>query len=168
MDEGDLQGQEAEGKFRPDHARGREVVIYPDASFLVALYVEETFTPQVHDYMSKLEEGVLFTPFHRLEARTALRLRIFREETSAAEGNAIFRRMDEHLLDGVLLHTPLVWGDALREAVRLGAAHVAGTGVRSGDLLHVALAMVLDAQEFLPFDQRQAKLARRAGLKVKT
>jgi predicted nucleic acid-binding protein len=78
------------------------------------------------------------------------------------------RRSDDDLLDGILQHTPLVWADALREAERLGEAHLTETGARSGDLLHVASAVVLGAREFVTFDQRQTALARRAGLRVKT
>lgn len=40
-------------------------------------------------------------------------------------------------------------------------------GVRSFDLLHVGLAMVLKTTEFLTLDARQAELARAAGLRVK-
>jgi predicted nucleic acid-binding protein len=78
-----------------------------------------------------------------------------------------FQRNDKHLLDGILQHTPLVWADALREAERIGEATLTQIGARSGDLLHVASAVVLGAREFITFDQRQTKLARRAGLKVK-
>lgn len=143
------------------------MVIYPDASFLVSLYVDETSTPLVQEYMREVEDALAFTPFYRLETRTALRLRIFRQETSPAEVRSIFQRMESHLSEGILQHTPLVWAEALREAERLGDAHVAQTGVRTGDLLHVASAVVLGAREFVTFDTRQGKLARRAGLKVK-
>ena len=54
-----------------------------------------------------------------------------------------------------------------RDAEDLAAAHTETLGVRSFDLLHVALAMTLGATEFLTFDARQAVLAKAAGLKVK-
>jgi predicted nucleic acid-binding protein len=144
------------------------MVIYPDTSFLVPLYIDETSTSLAQAYMNSTSENLAFTPFHRLEVRTALRLRVFRRDISPQELQSIFRRMDEHIADGILRHTALVWADALREAERLGEAHLAEIGARSGDLLHVASAVVLGAREFVTFDQRQTKLARRAGLKVKT
>ncbi len=143
------------------------MVIYPDTSFLFSLYVKEEPTPIAEEYAEKLTDPLTFTPFHRLELRTALRLRVFRKELTLGELGVALRRSDEDLADGFLRHVPLVWADALREAERLGEAHLTEIGARSGDLLHVASAVVLGAREFVTFDQRQTKLARRAGLKVK-
>jgi predicted nucleic acid-binding protein len=144
------------------------VVIYPDTSFLFSLYVKEDETPQAQAYAEQLAEALTFTPFHRLELRTAFRLRVFRGELEPDKLRRALRLSDEHVTEGFLQHTPLVWADALREAERLGEAHLTETGARSGDLFHVASAVVLGAREFVTFDQRQTLLARRAGLKVKT
>jgi predicted nucleic acid-binding protein len=54
------------------------------------------------------------------------------------------------------------------EAERLSASHSEKLGTRSLDVLHVAAAVVLGAKEFHTFDTRQAKLAKAAGLKVKS
>jgi predicted nucleic acid-binding protein len=143
------------------------MVIYPDTSFLFSLYVTEETTPLAEAYGIGLSEAMIFTPFHRLELRAALRLRVFRGDLSLDHLKMAFRDNEEDLAQGILQHTPLVWADALREAERLGEAHLTEIGARSGDLLHVASAVVLDAREFVTFDQRQTKLARRAGLKVK-
>ena len=43
----------------------------------------------------------------------------------------------------------------------------ASAGQRTIDLLHVAIALEAGAKTFLSFDQRQRKLAKAAGLKVK-
>lgn len=40
-------------------------------------------------------------------------------------------------------------------------------GVRGIDLLHSGVALTLGVKEFLTFDDRQADLAKAAGLKVK-
>jgi predicted nucleic acid-binding protein len=143
------------------------VVIYPDTSFLVSLYVDEEDTKVAEAFAETLGEPLLFTPFHRLEFRTALRVRVFRKNLSLDNLNMAFRDNEEDLAQGILQHTPLVWADTLREAERLGEAYLTETGVRSGDLLHIASAVVLGAREFVTFDQRQTALARRAGLKVK-
>ncbi len=142
-------------------------MIYPDSSFLVPLYVEEEQTSLVEQFLEGATDALVFTPFHRLELRTALRGRVFREEITPPELRSALQLNSRHLREGILQHTPLSWNDLLREAERLGEAHLATTGVRSGDLLHVASAVVLEAREFLTFDQRQKKLARLAGLKVK-
>jgi len=47
----------------------------------------------------------------------------------------------------------------------LARHHGARLGLRTLDTLHVASALELKAQRFWTFDERQAKLARAAGLK---
>ena len=86
---------------------------------------------------------------------------------SVAAVRAIFRKIDSTLEEDILRHAPLDWNAALREAENVAEAHVMQMGASSADLLHVACALVLDAEEFLTFDQRQAVLAKRAGLNVK-
>jgi predicted nucleic acid-binding protein len=143
------------------------VVIYADTSFLVALYVDEPQSPLAQNYVEKVGAGLVFTPFHRLELRTALRLRVFRGEITTEFLKNTFRMLEADMRNGAFEHAPLNWNETLREAEEIGAAHVAQTGARSGDVLHVASALVLDATEFCTFDQHQAVLAKRAGLKVR-
>ena len=144
------------------------MVIYPDTSFLFSLYVQEATSILAHAFTQRLGEPLVFTPFHRLELRTALRLRAFRGELSHDDLRLALRESEEAITIGSLKHTPLHWPDALREAERIGEAHLLEVGARSGDLFHVAAAVSLGATEFLTFDDRQHTLARRAGLKVKT
>jgi predicted nucleic acid-binding protein len=142
-------------------------VNYPDTSFLLPLYMPEPSSSRVRDYVAQLDEPLIYTPFHRLETRTAIRTRSFREGVSVAAVRAIFRKIDSTLEEDILRHAPLDWNAALREAENVAQAHVMQMGANSADLLHVACALVLDAEEFLTFDQRQAVLAKRAGLNVK-
>ena len=51
--------------------------------------------------------------------------------------------------------------DVYRKAEELSGKHAASTGCRSLDILHVAGAVVLGARDFLTFDARQGKLARK-------
>ncbi len=143
-------------------------MIYADTSFLVSLYIDEEQTETVRKYTAKAEAGLAFTPFHRLELRTALRLRIFRRELSQNSLKRLFQLIDNDLQEGTLQHLSLNWNDTMREAEEIADTHLIQVGARSGDLLHVASAVVLGATEFCTFDQRQTELAKRAGLKVKT
>jgi predicted nucleic acid-binding protein len=140
---------------------------YADTSFLVSLYAQDTNSPPAIASLRTLREPLPFTPFHRLEFRNAIRHRVFRSELTAAERSAVLQTLDDDLEDGVLVHTPLPWTDTLRESERLGAAHTETLGVRSADILHVAVALMLHAKEFLSFDTNQRKLATAEGLKVK-
>ncbi|MDB6005442.1 MAG: PilT protein domain protein, partial [Prosthecobacter sp.] len=54
----------------------------------------------------------------------------------------------------------------LDEARRLSAAYTLTSGHRGFDILQVAAALVLGADEFLTFDANQKKLAEAEGLEV--
>jgi predicted nucleic acid-binding protein len=54
----------------------------------------------------------------------------------------------------------------LIEAKRLSASHTLTGGHRAFDILHVAAALHLGAQEFLTFDSNQRQLAQAAGLRA--
>ncbi len=55
----------------------------------------------------------------------------------------------------------------LRVAERLSAAYTKANGYRAFDILHIATALVLEAEEFISFDGNQRKLAAAEGLRVK-
>lgn len=66
-----------------------------------------------------------------------------------------------------------VWVDAslpelaLEVCAQLARRHAARLGTRTLDTLHVASALELKAKRFWTFDERQARLARAAGLRLK-
>jgi len=68
---------------------------------------------------------------------------------------------------GLLIHLPVEWTNVLRRADELSEMYSTRHGQRTIDLLHVAIALEARANIFLSFDQRQRKLARAAGLRVK-
>ncbi len=140
---------------------------YPDAGFLVSLYTRDAHSPLAAACVQAATEPLPFTPLHRLEIRNAIRLRVFRKEITAVERAAAIAEIEADLDSGVLVHVPLAWTDALREAERLSAAHTEAIGCRSLDILHVATALTLGARQLFSFDTHQRKLAAAAGLKVR-
>jgi len=58
--------------------------------------------------------------------------------------------------------------DVYSRAESLSRRYTSILGVRSLDILHVATAVVLDASAFVTHDDRQARLAKAAGLRVIT
>jgi len=140
---------------------------YPDSSFLVSLHRADTRHAEAESFMAKAALTLAFTPLHRMEVRNALRNVTAYGELTPAECRAAFRQIDEDLRDGLLIHTPVEWTDVFRRADELSDQHAAIEGQRTIDLLHVALALESGAKTFLSFDQRQRKLAKAAGLKVK-
>ena len=67
---------------------------------------------------------------------------------------------------GRLLKPPCNLAGVLDEATRLSCTHTLTGGHRGFDVLHVAAALVLRADEFLTFDSNQKKLAEAEGLVV--
>ncbi len=143
------------------------MAIYADTSFLVPVYSPEEDSLRVLRWFQKSRAGLPFTPLHRLELRTALRLRVFRGEITVDQRSEAFRELNSDLLDNILVHTPIVWTEAFRLSEELATSYVETLGVRSMDLLHVAIARSLKARDFLTLDSRQKELALAAGMKVK-
>ncbi|PWU17095.1 MAG: PIN domain nuclease [Verrucomicrobia bacterium] len=140
---------------------------YPDTSFLARIYLPHANSAKASAWMQRSTEPLAFTPLHRHELRNAVRLSVFRGEITAEQRKSALREIDADLAEGILAHTLIPWTDAFREAENLAATHTETLGVRSFDLLHVGLALALGATEFLTFDERQAALAKAAGLRVK-
>jgi predicted nucleic acid-binding protein len=140
---------------------------YADTSFLARIYTPHADSEKAIQLMARMRGPLSFSPFHRHELRNALRLRVFRGEITEEQRKQAFQEIESDLSDNILVHIPIPWTDTFREAESLGAMHTQRLGVRSFDLLHVGLALALDASEFLTFDNRQAALAKAAGLLVK-
>lgn len=130
-------------------------------------YCLEEQTQTVLKWLQNALQPVTFTPIHRLELRTALRLRVFRNEITVAQRALAFAELDSDLEDGVLRHVTIPWTDALKHAERLGMLHVETAGIRSVDLLHLGIAICLESTHFLTFDGRQRMVAEAAGLRVR-
>ena len=141
--------------------------MYPDSSFVLSLFYEDVNNAKASAFVERMEEPLLFTPLHRIETRNALRNAAARGFITENDRRTAFRRLDEALRGGVLLHAPINWTDALRRADELSEKHAATNGQRTIDLLHVAFALECGARTFLSFDNRQRSLAEAAGLEVK-
>ena len=140
---------------------------YADTSFLVSLYLFDTHTEKANALMKRQSEPLPFTPLHRHEFRNAIRLAVWRKELDVAQKREIFRLIELDLKEGFLLHQPVAWSDAFREAERIGESQTEATGLRATDLLHLGAAFALEASGFLTFDATQRKAATGAGLKCK-
>jgi predicted nucleic acid-binding protein len=104
---------------------------------------------------------------HSLELRNALRLKRHRKELTRAQLRGALDDLQEDIASGFLPAFDDDLQTVYRQAELLSAAHAVSTGARSLDILHVAAAFILEADEFVSFDRRQRLLARRSGLRVK-
>jgi len=106
------------------------------------------------------------TPLHALEVRNAFKLGIFRKLLTTMEATGAWRNLEKDLRSGRLVRATVKWPSVLRLAARFSEQHSSVHGTRSLDIIHVAAAKVMRAEEFVSFDARQRALASAIGLKV--
>jgi len=103
------------------------------------------------------------TPLHVAEWMHAVEQHVFRKASSRREADRFIQLFQNDRSQGLWreVATP---ERAFKVCAQLAHQYAARLGVRTLDTLHVASALELEAEQFWTFDQRQAKLARAAGL----
>jgi predicted nucleic acid-binding protein len=140
------------------------LIVYPDTSFLVSLYLIDQHTAKAQHRMGQ-RPAVVFTPFHRAELAHAIYQHVFRREISFDEAQITFENVERDCDNGIwtVASQPEKAFDTCAELAR---RHVASLGTRTLDSLHVAAALEFKAVSFWTFDERQKKLAEIEGLKT--
>ena len=106
------------------------------------------------------------TAFGRAELVNAIALAVFRGDVDAVTGEAALADLEADVAAGRLVSTDLLWRATLNRAAGLSAKFTPKLGTRALDVLHVASALELGLRRFVTYDDRQALLARAAGLRV--
>ena len=150
--------------------------VYADTSFLVRLVTAEPGTEAAAAEFRRLDfPPLFFLPLHGLEVVNAIRQRAFHQRRSAPgsrrapiarERDAALARLQRWVRRGWLLEVAADFEEGLRRAQTLSEQHTERLGCRGFDLLHVALALQLQAEAFLTSDRVQAAVARAVGLDV--
>jgi predicted nucleic acid-binding protein len=140
------------------------VKVYADTSFLASLYFQDVHSAEAEHRVRQTSPIFFLTPLSELELVNALQLRVFRGEASPIEIRAAKSDLEKDVGDGVFATVPMPV-DTYELARRFAAKRTAGIGTRTLDILHVACAILLGADEFWTFDTRQAALAKAEGLK---
>jgi predicted nucleic acid-binding protein len=147
--------------------------VYPDTSFLCALYREQDNSARADAVYHKLGAPLPVTALVLFEFRQSVRLQTFLHRKDAAkgyaerEGTQMLADLQSDLAENRLQIRDVDWAIVIDTAETLSSQQTGAGGYRAFDVLHVATAIELGATEFLTFDSRQAALARGAGLKVK-
>ena len=137
--------------------------IYVDSSFLVSLYLSDRHSHEARQRIMSAPP-LWFTPLHNSEWAHAIGQHIFRGELSTSEAQRMNARIEEHLAGGRWIAVPLP-ENAFELCADLARRYAPKLGMRTLDTLHVACALEFKADRFWTFDERQAKLAKAAGLK---
>ncbi len=137
---------------------------YADSSLLVSLYI-----PNQHSRTaSRLVERhgrIWITPLHRAEWEHAIARGLFRGEISENEAKKLYAAFELDCESRVWVEVAFP-EMAFDRCIQLAKQYGTRIGMATLDTLHVALALELGAERFWTFDERQAKLARAAGLKT--
>jgi len=138
--------------------------IYADSSFFVSLYVPDRHTPEARRRVAS-GPALWMTPLHVAEWAHAIEQHVFRKLASRSEADRSLQLFQDDRKQGLWRETAIP-DRAFDVCTQLAHQYAARLGTRTLDSLHVASALELKADEFWTFDQRQAKLARAAGLRA--
>jgi predicted nucleic acid-binding protein len=136
-----------------------------DASFLFSLYVLDVNSAAASTKMRRAVLPLLLTEVGKIEILNAVGLRLFRKELRPAEAKKVYGLFRQDIEQGVVQVVPLP-AAAYQQAEQIARRHTPFLGTRTLDVLHVAGALVLKADAFYTFDQKQAVLATAVGLTV--
>jgi predicted nucleic acid-binding protein len=114
----------------------------------------------------KAKPRVWFTPLHAAECFHVFAKEVFYGKVSRAEADAIFDDLQRDRADGLWVEAPIP-ENAFELCADLARRYGPKLGMRTLDTLHVACTLELKAEQFWTFDERQAKLAKAAGVKTK-
>lgn len=138
--------------------------IYVDTSFAMSLYLPDRHSKDAERRISS-RPRLFLTPLHVAEWTHAVERHVFQGHLSRREAEHIFAELDKDRAQGVWSEVSFP-ESAFEVCAGLARQHAAQLGNRTLDTLHVAGALELKAERFWTFDERQARLARAAGLKT--
>ncbi|MGA3209732.1 MAG: type II toxin-antitoxin system VapC family toxin [Terriglobales bacterium] len=138
--------------------------IYADTSFFVSLYLTDLHTQEAEHRLAA-RPFLWMTLLHVAEWTHAIEQHVFRKVITRDQANGLHQQFQKHRNQGLWREAALP-DQASDLCIKLCQQHGAGLGVRTLDTLHVASALELKSERFWTFDQRQAKLAQAAGLKI--
>jgi len=113
--------------------------------------------------MKHVKLPILLTALGELEFINALSLRLFRKELLRSKVKAAHTLLRKDIADGILVPWPLS-AAMFERAKQIARNRTPYLNTRTLDVLHVASALVLQADTFYTFDSNQGKLARLEGL----
>ncbi len=141
------------------------MTLYLDTSAFIKLYVRESGSVEVNEMIAANSEPLVIWDLHRIEFYNALRLKVFRNELGSEDADLLIRYFQTRSKEGIY-YTPMLDRKDHVELCLEFTAFSMEIGCRSLDIMHVGAARLFEADKFVTFDEKQAVLARKAGLSV--
>jgi len=142
------------------------MVIYADTSFLFSLYGSDSNSPRAKSWAVEAEIPVRFLELTLFELENALRFAASRGFIPSSQSDGSLLRIKDAIDGKRLVLTVCNYANVVERARHLSATHTPTGSHRSFDILHVAMALELEAEQFLTFDGNQRELAEAEGLIV--
>jgi predicted nucleic acid-binding protein len=139
---------------------------YADTSFLFSVYVVDSNTSKALPLIRSVRFPLLATSLTEFELENAIWQRQFRRDLTSAEIKSSIGAFRKDLANPLFDLKPFS-AAMLHKASLISSRQTPRFGTRALDVLHVATALVLGAEDFYTFDQSQAKLAGAEGLVVR-
>jgi len=137
-------------------------MIYLDTSAAVPLFVPEPASSLVEAWFEACVEPLVSSDWIVTEFSSALSIKVRRRELQAAQALAAWKGFDKFSRSGIRL-LPVSRGAFASAA---GMARRAASGLRSGDALHLAMALEVGASAIATVDSTLARNANANGLAV--
>ena len=137
-------------------------MIYLDTSAAVPMFVPEPASPAIEAWFESCTEPLVSSDWIVTEFSSALSIKVRKGEISAKQAQAAWKDFDAFCNSGLRLLP--VSRKAFAEAA--GMARKATSGLRSGDALHLAMALEAGASGIATADETLAKNAKANGLAV--
>jgi predicted nucleic acid-binding protein len=141
------------------------LIAFADSSFLFSLYAQDSNSAAAVARLRYAVAPLLSTDLGELEITNGVALRLFRKELRPVEAKSVMDLFRKDIESGVVRIIPLP-SCAYQQAAQIAARHTPALGTRTLDVLQVVSALVLKADTFFTFDQKQAKLASALGLRL--
>ena len=137
-------------------------MIYVDTSVIAPLLTTEPKTEAVTDWFAELRDTPTCADWLLTEFASAISIKLRTGSITEANAKRVHKEF-ELLVDGGLRIVP-VSRDAFRYAAKMVQRHE--HGLRSGDSLHLAVALELGASHMATLDGILAANAKRNGMKL--
>ena len=137
-------------------------MIYLDTSAAVPMFVPEPASPAIEAWFGSCTEPLVSSDWIVTEFCSALSIKVRKGEISARQAQAAWKDFDAFCNSGLRLLP--VSRKAFAEAA--GMARKAASSLRSGDALHLAMALEAGASGIATADEMLAKNAKANGLAV--
>lgn len=140
-------------------------MIYLDTSAFIKLYFLEEGSGFVQTCIEAQDEPLPVWHILKAEFMNACRLKVYWGSIEQHQADQLIELFDDRLTRGQYRVADIAFSDMMTEFRRL-SNFTQELGCRTLDILHVACALLLEAESFVSYDVRQCALAKKAGMSV--